>query len=1029
MAFTASIAIAVKGIQDVKALQEQIEAAAKGVDKFNNYAKQAFDGDFVRSIRNLNSALRDATDAFDKAALGTSRAEEAASAYLAANREIIRGLQDRKQLLREVAASEAAQAASALGMKFSLGGPKALPAAGQTSFKGDVVGGLGGGAREALKNYEMLVDAAGKLAARTKDSADQTLRFAQATTQQVRPLNQFAQIYAGIYQQAQQLSNVKALPDTQMLNASARGLQTIESRENKRINRLERVRQKLQEIAAYDASAGKMGNAGFGVQGPAVPPGGLKKPPTGLQKPGVLDAILGGGFPLLFGGGPGAVAGGAAGGFIGGAMGGMAGMALSIGLSAVGQILDDIQAKFTEIQAAAQTLNVDALRDSVLFVNKELQIQLETLIKAGEVDKARAAVAAAIEKQTGVGAGTQSDIANAGAMLKKGFDDAAGALGGFLSILAGPLQVALALVLEGVAQIFRWLNQGLSVLGDLVKAIPVLGGLGEAFKMPNEELEKANAQAQTLNGKLMDEILLKQKSLNLEKQRTLGRTAAEKALNDELDKKQKLNAIDEEYRQKLTAFNEENKNASQQVLDQYAANLEIRKQQAIEEVNIAYQLQEQVRQLDAINERYTIQNQLLANAQAQLNIQVMTAQLSGQITEQRAQELLSANQLLAVQQQLVLARQQLSESAPLLTEQQINEAKAKILSLENQELQIKLQLQQQEVQRIKDEFTSSVAEGLRAPVQLVVDGQQLTASLKNAEQIIQSTLGVVNARYAAEQAINNLLIQRAEQEGDTERVYQLRVRQVELTYRQTIAQIRAEVEQARIKLLQVQLEYQKFDVQMRQIMLIRQLTQEERLQWQGQYDMLQLLKDQYNLTVQAAEYRMQEADAIRKMTMEQLAYNRAKEQSAKSSGGSSRGNFGTGSFFAEGGFIDKPTLAVMGEGGQGEFVIPENKMQTAMQRYASGKRGADVIPQNATDAAFATGTTSGMAPTSGAVRGTAINPQISVTTGPVLELDNKRYVSQDDMVQSLRVSTDKAVEATLKLLRSNTRVRKSLGIA
>jgi len=785
--------------------------------------------------------------------------------------------------------------------------------------------------------------------------------------------------------------------------------------------------------------------AGGAVQGPKLPPGftekGAIKRKTGLQKPGVLDAIMGGGFPLLFGGGPGAVLGGAAGGFMGGAMGGIAGMALGIGLSAVGQTLDEIRAKFTEIQAAAQTLNMDALRDSVLFVNQQLQVQVDTLIKAGEVDKARAAIAAAIEKQTGVSAGAQGDIANAGAMLKKGFDDAAGALGGFLSLLAGPLEVALGLVLEGVAQIFRWLNQGLGILGNFIKSIPGLKGLGEAFKMPNEELEKANAQAQSLNDKLMDEILFKQKSLDLEKQRTLGRTAAEKALNDELDKKQKLNAIDEEYRQKLKAFNEENKNASQQELARYAALLEIRKQQDIEEVKIAYNLQEQVRQLDAINERYTIQNQLLDNAKAQLDIQVLTAQLSGQITEQRAQELLSANQLLAVQEQLVLARQQLAQSAPLLTEQQINEAKAKILSLENQKVQIKLQLQQQEVQRIKDEFTRSVAEGLRAPVRLVVDGQQLTTSLKNAEQIIQSTLNVVNARYAAEQAINNLLIQRAEQEGDTERVYELRVRQVELTYRQTVAQIRAEVEQARIKLLQVQLEYQKFDIQMRQIMLIRQLTQEERLNWQAQYDMLQLLKEQYNLTVQAAEYRMREAEAIRQMTLEQLAYNRAKEQGTQIGAGSGGGSqtrtirppssgFGDSlSVFAEGGYIDKPTLAMMGEGGQNEFVIPESKMQAAMQRYASGKRGADVIPQDATDSAFATGATSGVTPTGGAIRGAAINPQINVTTGPVLELDNKRYVSQDDMVQSLRVSTDKAVAATLKLLQSNTRVRKSLGIA
>jgi len=48
--------------------------------------------------------------------------------------------------------------------------------------------------------------------------------------------------------------------------------------------------------------------------------------------------------------------------------------------------------------------------------------------------------------------------------------------------------------------------------------------------------------------------------------------------------------------------------------------------------------------------------------------------------------------------------------------------------------------------------------------------------------------------------------------------------------------------------------------------------------------------------------------------------------------------------FAQGGFVDQPTRAVIGEGGESEYVIPSSKMNEAMGRYARGARGGAVIP-------------------------------------------------------------------------------------
>ena len=48
--------------------------------------------------------------------------------------------------------------------------------------------------------------------------------------------------------------------------------------------------------------------------------------------------------------------------------------------------------------------------------------------------------------------------------------------------------------------------------------------------------------------------------------------------------------------------------------------------------------------------------------------------------------------------------------------------------------------------------------------------------------------------------------------------------------------------------------------------------------------------------------------------------------------------------YAEGGFVTGPTNALIGEGGESEYVIPASKMRGAMSRYAGGARGNSVIP-------------------------------------------------------------------------------------
>lgn len=100
--------------------------------------------------------------------------------------------------------------------------------------------------------------------------------------------------------------------------------------------------------------------------------------------------------------------------------------------------------------------------------------------------------------------------------------------------------------------------------------------------------------------------------------------------------------------------------------------------------------------------------------------------------------------------------------------------------------------------------------------------------------------------------------------------------------------------------------------------------------------------------------------------------------------------------FAEGGVVNGPTLALVGEGGEREYIIPESKMAAASANYLNGTRGGDVVESSA----------------SGRYAGNG-NVQINVTTGPVIQQGGQQYVSMADLEKAMR-KTANGVYASLR---------------
>lgn len=334
MAYLAEIQLAVKGARQLKDLSDAIESTSKRVDRLARDIQTLSEAGIPRTINNLRNLVNDAADAFNKAALGTDEATAAAKKYVKATDELNAGLRERSALLEKITRQERAAAMVRAGV--SMPAPQLLlPAARQGAPT------MSGGARRRITGP---VERLG--GARTADEAAMALRFAQALQQQTRPLSQIESLYAGIAGEASKLQRIKALPDTAMLNASVRGIKQLETAEDmlnkerqesvtrlEQIDRLETGRarraRKLQERQQYmtgePVSAAAGPNLGAGLRGRA---GGA-----------ISSAIIGGGFPLLFGQGPAAAAGGALGGLAGGLLGGGFGFALSIAGTAIGDLI------------------------------------------------------------------------------------------------------------------------------------------------------------------------------------------------------------------------------------------------------------------------------------------------------------------------------------------------------------------------------------------------------------------------------------------------------------------------------------------------------------------------------------------------------------------------------------------------------------------------------------------------------------------------------------------------------------------
>ncbi|BAQ93514.1 phage tail tape measure protein [uncultured Mediterranean phage uvMED] len=126
-------------------------------------------------------------------------------------------------------------------------------------------------------------------------------------------------------------------------------------------------------------------------------------------------------------------------------------------------------------------------------------------------------------------------------------------------------------------------------------------------------------------------------------------------------------------------------------------------------------------------------------------------------------------------------------------------------------------------------------------------------------------------------------------------------------------------------------------------------------------------------------------------------------------------NFG----LSEGAFVSSPTRAVVGEGSEPEYIIPESKMRESMSRYAQGNRGGAVIPG---------GSNAEMSSEGG---GAAVAAPIDVRY-TVERINSVDYVTADEFQTGMRQAANQGAkqgeQQTLRRLQMSSGTRKRLGL-
>ena len=386
--YNVDIAVALKGAKQLTSFNREVKATTTSIDSFAKQLKSAAKDQtlLVRSFDNLNKVLSEATKNFNAAATGSQQQFAAARQLVSIEKELNKEYQERERVLQSITLK---------GQRSSI-----LP--GQSLFGQSVTpkGGASGRSRQILAEEQALQEALARMDQRDMKLTGQSVniegRLQQALATQTANRKRAEEEVSKIRENA-----VKKIETREkkliLLRKKALKQEFAERRKLLRQNQFGNVNPGMGGFRAFSQRADEItANAAATANRPGIgslirsqfAPGGSFAATRGQRAKGALsNALIGGGFPLLFGQGAIGAAGGGIGGALGGALGGGFGFGLSIAGTAIAQQIQqtlDFRKSIRELNKEMERMGISSniSGSQVRQLGKSLGITKEEAVKA-----------------------------------------------------------------------------------------------------------------------------------------------------------------------------------------------------------------------------------------------------------------------------------------------------------------------------------------------------------------------------------------------------------------------------------------------------------------------------------------------------------------------------------------------------------------------------------------------------------------------------------------------------------------------
>lgn len=978
MAYRAEIQIALKGARELKAFQQDLDKTAKSVDSLNKYLKD-YEVGASGAFNEVRAALQRASDTFDKTIADHKTARQAAEDLARAERAYNNELAKRNRLLRE--------ARSTTGFSAAQYGPQ-LPS-GFSTAKGE------SGVRTAL-----------------------------AEDRSIKEINQ------------------RRIQERQLLNELIEG---DFKRMQKRLDNNDRVfkdkmRKNKEELRNFDKLLQERTQT--------------RARQEKRRRDALGSGIIGGAFPLLFGQGVGASVLGAAGGAAGGLVGGQFGFGLSLVGTAVGQSFDNMIESAAELGKALNPVATDisTITDALGIAGTKTEAYIKALQSTGQESGAAAFAIRKLEELVG------SDGVAAFEEFGRESQD-----------LTNQVQKFFTQLQAGLVQVINTLGLLESASEGIERSVDITSARGARGRSP--ELDKAL------------DALDRERSTSAYGLSSMGigglipaeATEAEKKVLEEYNKLllksgDIIDANTIKARQKTAELESELVIAEQRLIlergnnDVLNASVEAALRAiAAEETRLALiEAQGDARKIELVLLNAAAKKLEIDNAIA--NARSRAATRGGRGGAQEKSKLLSLQRSLVQEEvkradiALKYAKIVEGEEATLrLTNQYLGERVEKgilIIELERQQAlennkvasdaALINQLYDSRIQTLQDQYGLEQAQNRERLKAIQLEGDLLRLSLERENSAVSRGISrdIENAQARLLNAFGGEAFQQLELQLEQTRRYDDAVRTVSEALEDVNRKLRDTPNDTGLGIEKKNLE-ERLNMYKELLPVLDQIEQKELRQQQiiAKYGFIVdevatgfsnaivgLVKG--TETVEQAFARMFEnigrafIDMATKMLAQRLFLT---VLSALGSGGGG-GRVGPGLFnlsggqfgaFAEGGFVTGPTRAIVGEGNQPEYIIPQNKMKESMARYSRGARGSAVIPQNGDTAPNSTS-------------GAAAAAQPIDVRYTVERINSVDYVTADQFQQGMRQAAQQGAkqgeQQTLRRLQMSSSTRRRLGV-